>query len=53
MDNKYCNKCKTALIKCPDCYNSGKKNGMICTNCKGSGYICQMHGGDNGLPQKS
>jgi hypothetical protein len=52
MDNKYCSKCKTALIKCSECYGSGKQNGYSCTKCKGTGYTCQMHGGDNGLPKK-
>ncbi len=52
MDNKYCNKCKTALIRCNECSSSGKKNGMTCPNCKGTGYLCQSHSGDNGLPKK-
>lgn len=52
MDNKYCDKDKTALIRCPDCNASGKTNGMLCPNCKGTGYTCQVHGGNNGLPKK-
>lgn len=52
MDNKYCSKCKTALIKCSECNTSGKQNGYTCTNCKGTGYTCQVHGGENGSPKK-
>lgn len=52
MDNKYCERCKSALIRCSECYTSGKQNGYTCTKCKGTGYICQLHDGNNGLPKK-
>lgn len=45
MDGKYCEKDKTALIRCSECDASGKSpNGSRCTKCKGSGYLCQAHG---------
>ena len=53
MDGKYCQNCKTALIRCSDCNSTGKSNGTICINCKGTGYLCQVHGANNGLPKKS
>jgi len=46
MDGKYCEKDKSALIRCPECDHSGKKNGVPCVKCKGTGYLCQIHGGD-------
>ena len=52
MDNKYYSTCKTALIRCTECNSSGKSNGTICINCKGTGYLCQVHGANNGLPKK-
>jgi hypothetical protein len=46
MDGKYCEKCKTALIKCSECQGNGKKlGGSKCPHCNGTGYHCQMHGG--------
>lgn len=45
MDNKYCEHCRTALIKCSECDGSGKSGGMRCTKCLGTGYLCQVHGG--------
>lgn len=46
MDGKYCEKDKTALIRCSECNGSGKKSGTMCVNCKGTGYKCQAHGAD-------
>ncbi len=46
MDNKYCKKCKTALIRCGECYGSGKQGGMRCTRCKGTKYLCHIHAGN-------
>jgi len=46
MDGKYCEKCKTALIRCSDCNGSGKKlGGEKCVKCDGAGYVCHVHGG--------
>jgi hypothetical protein len=46
LDNKYCQKCKTALIKCSDCTGSGKQSGNKCVKCNGTGYVCHVHGGN-------
>jgi RecJ-like exonuclease len=45
-----CKKCKTVLVKCPDCYGSGKKDasGSKCIRCKGTGMLCQIHEGNHG-----
>lgn len=51
MDNKYCKKCNTALIVCNECNGTGKKGFNTpnrCVHCKGTGYLCHIHGGDNG-----
>jgi DnaJ-class molecular chaperone len=44
MDGKYCEKDKTALIRCSECDGTGKEHGHRCTKCKGTGYLCQAHG---------
>jgi len=46
MDGKYCAKCKTALIRCGECNGTGKVGGMRCTRCKGTKYLCHVHGGN-------
>ncbi len=44
-----CKKCKTVLVKCPDCYGSGKSSsGSKCVRCKGIGMLCQIHEGNHG-----
>lgn len=46
MDNKYCAKCKTALLRCSDCGGNGKKlGGDRRVKREGSGYVCHVHGG--------
>lgn len=52
MDGKYCSIDKTALIRCAACNAIGKANGSTCINCKGTGYLGQIHGLNNGLPKK-
>lgn len=44
MDNKYCEKDKTALIRCSDCDGAGRTRGFPCPKCKGTDYLCQAHG---------
>lgn len=45
-----CTKCKTVLVKCSDCYGSGKKNisGDKCITCNGTGKLCHIHGSKHG-----
>lgn len=46
MDGKYCEKDKSALVRCSICNGSGKEAGHRCTKCQGTGYLCQAHGAD-------
>lgn len=42
-----CKKCRTALIKCSECYGSGKKgDNSMCVYC-GTGEQCHIHKGDH------
>lgn len=41
---KTCEKCTAVLIKCDECDASGRKWGMKCVKCNGTGYLCHMHG---------
>ena len=45
-----CKKCKTVLVKCPDCNGSGKKDvsGSKCIRCNGSGKLCHVHEANHG-----
>lgn len=46
MDEKYCKKDGSALVRCNECNGSGKEEGHRCTRCKGTCYLCQAHGAD-------
>jgi len=44
--SEYCEKDHTALIKCEECYGTGRKsNGFRCIHCAGTGWRCHIHGG--------
>lgn len=43
-----CKKCRTALVKCSECYGSGKKgDNSMCVHCAGTGEQCHVHKGNH------